>query len=186
MAALPDPTDDLSADDRAVYDHMAGTRSHADGRDQLGQVYVRMFNNPGVARAVGALGEHLRYAGLLPDVARELAVLRYASRLHLGYEWSHHQRPARLAGIGEATVDAVTRGEVPGSLPDELQAVLVAVDAVVSLRSIPTDVQDRLVDAFGTAGVVELVAVCGLYGVMGCMVTAFEIPTEAGLPPAPF
>ncbi len=186
MAALPDPTDRLSPDDRAVFDRMAAARSHAEGRAELGQVYVRMFNNPGVARAVGSLGEHLRFAGVLPDAARELAIVRYATRLRVGYEWSHHQRPARLAGVDEAAIGAVTRGEVPESLPDELQAVLAAVDAVVALRSIPPDVQDRLVDAYGSAGVVELVAVCGLYGVMGYMVTAFDIPTEPGLPPAPF
>lgn len=186
MAELPDPTADLSTEAQAGYDKMAEARSHAEGRAELGSVYVRMFNNPGVAEKVGDLGAHLRFAGVLPDDVRELVILRYASRERLGYEWSHHQRPAELAGLDRPTIDAVTRGEVPASLPDASQAVLAAVDAVAGKRSIPADVQQRVVAAHGDAGVVEVVALCGLYALMGYTVTAFAIETEPGFPSAPF
>jgi hypothetical protein len=58
-----------------------------------------------------------------------------------GYEWSHHQRPAKLAGIFQDVIDAVTVGQVPDSLPDASRAALEAVDAVIDKRSIPADVQ---------------------------------------------
>lgn len=186
MAALPDPTDTLGGPDRATFDHMASARAHAEGRSRLGEVYVRMFNNPGVAAKVGALGEQLRFHGVLPDEARELVILRYATRQGFGYEWSHHQRPAKLAGISQDVIDELTRGNVPDALPDASQAVLEAVDAVVAKRSIPADVQQRIVDAHGTAGVVEVVTLCGLYAIMGYMTTAFDITIEEGLPEAPF
>jgi 4-carboxymuconolactone decarboxylase len=166
MAELPDPTETLKGDDRAIFDHMAAARSHAEGRSQLGDVYVRMFNNPGVAAKVGALGEHMRFHGVLPDEVRELVILRYVVRVRVGYEWSHHQRPAKLAGISQEVIDGLTVGEVPVSLPDASQAVLEAVDAVVAQRSVPADVQRRIVVAHGTAGMVEVV-VCGLYAIMG-------------------
>jgi alkylhydroperoxidase family enzyme len=185
MAELPDPTSALSADDRAVYDAMASARAHADGRAALGEVYVRMFNNPGVAAAVGRLGDHLRFHATLPDAVRELVILRYASRQAFWYEWSHHQRPAQLAGIDAEVIDAVTRGELPAALPDASRAVLEAVDAVVAHRSIPADVQQRIVAEHGHAGVVEAVALCGLYATMGYMVTAFDIPIEPGFPEPP-
>ncbi len=35
------------------------------------------------------------------------------------------------------------------------------------------------------AGIVELVALCGLYAVMGHRVTAFDIPIEDGFPLPP-
>lgn len=186
MARLPDPTSALSADDRAAFDRMAATRAPAEGRPELGDVYVRLFNNPPVARAVGALGEVLRFQGVLPDDVRELVILRFAARQRLGYEWSHHQRPARRAGLDASTIEQTTTGRVPDTLADRSRAALEAVDAVVARRSIPDDVQARLTEAFGTAGVVELVALCGLYGLMGYATTAFEVETETGLPPAPF
>ena len=186
MAELPNPTSDLTPAERVMFEHMAAARSHAEGRPELGEVYVRMFNHPKVALAVGALGEQLRFHGVLPDDVRELAILRFASRRRFGYEWAHHQRPARLAGLDDETIAAVTGGEVPAGLPDPSQAVLEAVDAVVEQRSIPAGVQQRVVAAHGSRGAVEVVALCGLYGLMGDMVTAFDIPVEDGLPTPPF
>jgi alkylhydroperoxidase family enzyme len=101
-------------------------------------------------------------------------------RQGFGYEWSHHQRPAKLAGVSQDVIDALTAGNVP----DALQAALQAVDAVVAKRSIPADVQHRFADVHGAAGIVELVGLCGLYATMGYMVTAFDIEIEEG-PPAP-
>jgi 4-carboxymuconolactone decarboxylase len=186
MAALPDPAATLEGTDRDLFSHMASARAHADGRSQLGDVYVRMFNNPGVAAKVGALGEHLRFHGVLPDAVRELVILRFSARQGYGYEWSHHQRPAKLAGIGQDVIDALTDGQVPDSLPDASQAALEAVDAVVTKRSIPAEVQRRFVDVHGNAGIVELVALCGLYAIMGYTVTAFDIELEKGFPRPPF
>jgi len=182
MAALPDPTATLTGADREVFDHMASARAHAEGRTHLGEVYVRMFNNPGVATKVGALGEQLRFHGVLPDDVRELVILRFASRQRSGYEWSHHQRPAKLAGISQDTIDILTAGRIPDALPDASKAALEAVDAVVQKRSIPVEVQRRFVVAHGNAGIVELVALCGLYAIMSYMVTAFDIGVEEGLP----
>lgn len=186
MATLPDPTGALGLRDRELFGQMASVRSHADGRAELGEVYVRMFNNPGVAAKVGALGEHLRFHGVLPAEIRELVILRYAARQRLGYEWAHHQRPAKLAGISQDVIDAIAAGDMPGALPDAAKAVLEAVDAVVAKHSIPPEVQRRIVDAHGAAGVVEVVALCGLYAMMGYMVTAFEIGVEEGFPEPPF
>jgi len=186
MAALPDPTETLKGDDREVFEHMATTRAHAEGRPQLGDVYVRMFNNPGVAEKVGALGEHLRFHGVLPDAVRELIILRFSARQGYGYEWSHHQRPAKLGGLDQTTIDAFTLGEIPDTLPDASRAALEAVDAVVAKQSIPPQVQKRFTDVFGNEGIVELVALCGLYGIMGYMIKAFDIEIEEGLPRPPF
>jgi alkylhydroperoxidase family enzyme len=121
----------------------------------------------------------------LPDAVRELIIIRYAARQAFWYEWSHHQRPAHLAGVDADVIEAVTKGEVPSSLPDGTRAALEAVDAVVAHQSIPVGVQQRVVAAHGNAGVVELVALCGLYAIMGYTVTAFDIPIEAGLPRPP-
>ncbi|CAM4465045.1 Carboxymuconolactone decarboxylase family protein [Mycobacterium basiliense] len=185
MAQLPDPTDQLEAEDKAIFDRMASVRAHAEGRARLGEVYVRMFNNPALAGKVGALGEHLRFHGTLPDDIRELIILRFATRQGSGYEWSHHQRPAQQAGVSADTIAELTAGAVPATLPNASQAVLQAVDAVTAKRSIPSGIQDRIVAAYGEAGVVELVVLCGLYATMSYMVFAFDIPIEDGLPTPP-
>ncbi len=185
MARLPDPTDRLEDEGKAIFDAMASARAHAEGRARLAEVYVRMFNNPALAGKVGALGEQLRFHGTLPDDVRELAILRYATRQRSGYEWSHHQRPAELAGISADTLAELAAGGIPAALPAASRAALEAVDAVCACTSIPGDVQDRIVSAYGHAGVVELVVLCGLYATMSYMVFAFDIPVEDGLPTPP-
>jgi 4-carboxymuconolactone decarboxylase len=186
MARLPDPTPRLSEEDRAALDRMAAVRSGAEGSSSLGAVYVCMFNNPAVARAVGALGEQLRFHGVLPARTRELAILRFAARRRFGYEWSHHQRPARLAGLDPGTIDALLQQNASDILFDVDGAVAAAVDAIVDGFDIPADVQARVTAAHGEAGVVEIVALCGLYALIGAMVTSFDVSLEAQMPPAPF
>lgn len=192
MSELPNPYDKLTGADRTTWKHMAGARSHSEGRATLGEVYVRMFNNPAVAEKVGALGEHLRFGGVLPDAIRETVILRYSYRQKFGYEWAHHQRPARLAGLTESEITALADESLPAdeSPPADVsatsRAVIEAVDAVVAGSSIPPEIQSVIVDAFGYAGVVEVVALCGLYAIMGYTVTAFDIPIEEGLPTPPF
>lgn len=186
MAQLPDPTATLSGAEREVFDHMAKARAVSDGRSALGQVYVQMFNNPGLAEKVGALGEQLRFHGVLTDEVREAVILRVSVKQRYGYEWSHHQHPAKLAGLSQEDLDTLTAGKIPASLPDAAQAALEAVDAVLASSSIPAGVQQRVVDAYGTAGVVEIVGLCGLYTIMGFMVAAFDIPLEPNMPKPPF
>ena len=126
--------DRLDGEDKALFDRMASARAHAEGRAGLPEVYVRMFNNPALAGKVGALGEHIRFHDTLPDEVRELAILRYAVRQGSGYEWSHHQRPAELAGLSADTIAELTAGDIPATLPDVSSAALRAVDAVAARR----------------------------------------------------
>jgi hypothetical protein len=71
-------------------------------------------------------------------------------------------------------------------LCDASCAALLIVDQVVAKAPISDELQTRFVAVHGEAGVVELVALCGLYSVMAMMTTSFEIPLETGFPDPPF
>ena len=178
MAPLPPlPPDPPPAQAEAMA-AVAAARSHSDGSPELATVYQALFHQPALAPQVAALGEAIRFHGRLPDDVRELVILRYSARQGYGYEWSHHQRPAALAGIDAATVAAVTRLEIPESLRADQRAALRAVDAVVAGESLPQDAQELL----GPDRSVELVVTCGLYAIMGYTVTSFDVPLEPHLP----
>jgi alkylhydroperoxidase family enzyme len=178
VAELPDPIAQLDDDDRREFDRMGAIR----GEGHLGRVYVSMWNNPSVARLVGQLGEHLRYHGLLPGDVRELTILYFARKADLVYEWAHHQAPARTAGLTGEIIGAIAEGRVPESLRADQRAALAVVDATLAGHSIPDDTQATLTGAFGAAGVVELVALVGLYRLIGYTVESFDIAVEPGLP----
>jgi 4-carboxymuconolactone decarboxylase len=178
VAALPDPTSALSAEQRDAYDRIAAVR----GEGQMLEVYHRLFNHPAVATGIGALGEQLRYRGQLPDDVRELVVLREARRMGVAYEWAHHVGPARAAGLSDEVLAALEAGDDPPGLRDDQRLALEAAAAVHELRRIPDALQDALTDAFGVAGVIELAAVVGIYRLMGGMVIAFDVDIEPGFP----
>lgn len=175
MAELPDPTASLTGDDRAAFDHVAAAR----GESAPAQVYLRMFNNPAVARAVSDLGEHLRFHGTLPDAVREVVILHLAERMRLAYEWAHHTGPARRAGVDDATIAALGRGEVPAGLSGEQRAALAAADAVFELRSVPADAQADL----GDAAAIEVAALVGCYRLVGGLIAGFDVQLDPGLTP---
>ena len=156
MARLPDPTETLNGADLEAYQRMAAERAYADGRSALGAVYVNMFNNPAVAMIVGQLGAQIRFHGELPD-GRSANWRSSGSppASDSATSGSHHQRPAKLAGITEDVIQSITAGEIPTSLDPPLQAVLRAVDAVAAKQSIPQETQDELVRQFGTPGLIE-------------------------------
>jgi 4-carboxymuconolactone decarboxylase len=181
MAPLPDPRYRLDSAALAEMQRIAAARSHADGSAEVPAVYLAMFNNPAVARSVGALGEQLRFSGTLPDRIREIAILRYASRNRLVYEWAHHQRPAMLAGIPPEMIAALDCDAIPDQLHGVELATVQAVDQILAGEELAEPIQHVLVDAFGDAGVVELVVLCGLYALMGYVTTAFAIEIEPAL-----
>jgi 4-carboxymuconolactone decarboxylase len=181
MAPLPDPRPHLDAAGREALMRVTAARSHAEGRAEVSAVYLAMFNNPAVASAVGALGEQLRFHGTLPDRIRELAILRYAAQRSFAYEWAHHQRPAKLAGITPETIAALARDSPPAELDRVERATVEAVDQIAGGEEIAAPIQRVLADALGDGGVVELVVLCGLYGLMGYMTSAFNIEIEPWL-----
>lgn len=183
MAQLPEP--ELNDEARASYERIGSVRAQVSGRTEAGGVYAAMFHHPELAVRVGSVGETLRFGGVLPDGVRELAILRCAAARGSAYVITHHLRPARLAGIDTATVDQVIGGEMPADLPEPVWAALEAVDAVLAGGSIPRDVQDAVVAAFGTEGIVELVVLCGHYTTMGYLASAFDIAPLADQDPGP-
>ena len=186
MAQIPDPTDSLKGEARELFDRMAAVRAYAEGRSQLGDVYVAMFNNPGVATKVGALGEHLRFHATLPDEVRETVIMRFSFKQGFVYEWAHHTRPSKLAGLSQDVIDSLATGNISSIESDTIRTTVEIVDAILAKKSIPEDLQGRFVAMYGVSGLVEVVALCGLYSLMGYMTTAFAIKIEEGLPQAPF
>lgn len=178
MAPLPKLPDPLPESTRALADHLTAARSSSEGSAQLAGVYATLLHNPDLAARIAALGEQVRFGGVLPDDVRELVILRYAARFGYDYEWAHHQRPAAIAGLPPTAVAALRADPVPSGLRVDQQAAIRATDAVCDGVAIPIEVQEVLMASHGVAGVVELVVTCGLYAIMGYTVRSFDVQIE--------
>ena len=179
MAQLPDPTPTLDAEGRAIYQRLAGPRGGLHG------MYLALMNNPVLADHIGALGTYLRFQGLLSDDVRELAILATARGLGVAYEWQQHAPIALAAGVPQAVVSALQAGDFTASSMSALYLdICGAARHVVAQESLPDALQQRLQQALGLKGVVELVVLCGFYRCIANVVTAFDVALpNAGPPP---
>jgi len=133
------------------------------------------------------LGIHLERVGMalrtdtvLPDAAREIAVLVVAQAWGADFEWWVHGLVARRHGVSDATIDAIGHGQRPG-LEDE--ALAAAHDVAVELvhqREVPSGTLERARNALGERGLVEVVTLVGFYQLVSGVLTTFEPPPPSG------
>lgn len=175
MAKLPDPTSSLDPQGQELYQQLVAQRGRIDG------MYRSLLNHPELTRHVSDLGTFLRFgSGALPDALRELLILWVARELGAAYEWVKHEPVARQAGVSPAVIQAIRTRQEPAGLDDLQQAALAAAQCVITRRSIPQVVQDKLAAALGVPGVVELVVLCGFYEMIAGVIFAFDVPLPQG------
>jgi 4-carboxymuconolactone decarboxylase len=178
MAQLPDPTPTLDAEGRAIYQRLAGPRGGLHG------MYLALMNNPQLADHIGNLGTYLRFQGLLSDDVRELAILATARGLGVAYEWQQHAPIALAAGVPQAVVNDLQAGDFAAASMSALYLdICSAARHAVAQESLPDDLQQRLRQALGLKGVVELVVLCGFYRCIANVVTAFDVALPDARPP---
>jgi 4-carboxymuconolactone decarboxylase len=171
MARLPDPIGALKRKDRLLYDEMVAKRGRIDG------MYRSLLNHPDLTRYVSEMGSFLRFgAGTLRPDVRELVILWLARRLGAVYEWVKHEGPAKAAGLSEAVIDTLRAGQEPSDLDDIQEESLQVAKCALELRSIPEDLQDRLIERVGIKGVIELVVLVGFYRMIAGIISTFDVP----------
>jgi 4-carboxymuconolactone decarboxylase len=142
--------------------------------------FLALIHNPELANHVQALGEHLRFGTGLPQQLVEIAILVTARRWDCDYEWAAHSRIARSAGLRDDVIDAISRHSRPENLEIEESAVYEFADETVGLGS-PSDLTfNTAVELFGSAKVLDLLAVCGYYTLLAFVLNAAQLPLPQG------
>src|SRR5579859_5154486 len=88
----------LGPEGQAAYDRIATSRGSVRGP------FGVLLHHPLLGERVGAVGEQLRFHGVLPGADRELAILVTARELRAAVEWVAH---APLALKEGASVEAI-------------------------------------------------------------------------------
>jgi 4-carboxymuconolactone decarboxylase len=179
MARLPDIRDTLEGEEKEVVDEMASRRASR-GSTLFGP-YIPLLHHPHLASRIEQLGYYMKYEGVLPRPVYEAIILAVAEKAKMEFVWHEHVGPARKAGLPDHIIEGIARGK--RALDAPYGAVLGAVDDVLSFRAIPGGLQQELEGMLGMKGVIELVAICGFYQVMGMVNTAFDVPLQEGKEP---
>ena len=175
---------DLTAAQRAAAEELA-----SGPRGKLAGPFVPLLRSPELMERVQKLGEYLRFESALPGRIKELAILVVARHWGQTYEWSFHLPLALKAGVSRGAAEAIASGRRPSELTTQEAAAYDLLEELLRSREVGDSAYAAALAAFGEAGVVELIAFGGYYGLLAMVMNAArtpapdaEIPLKSPLP----
>ena len=176
--------DRLDAEQRALYDSIAsGPRANGpqlfaltDGAGRLEGPFNAMLLRPGLGQALQELGAAIRYRGTLDDRGREIAILAVAAVWDSAFERYAHEAVGRAAGLEEAELDALRRGDHE-AFADERERLIAATARALAEQGDLTEEEfagGRA--ALGEEGLFELTTLVGYYATLALQLRIFRVP----------
>jgi len=138
------------------------------------------LHSPQLADRAQALGAHCRYFSALSQRLSELAIAVVGAHWRAGFEWHVHAPIAISAGIPEAAIEAIRRGEEPALEQADEKAVYAFSRELVQTRKVSQPTYDQALTALGTQGVVDLTGILGYYTFISMTINAFEVDIPDG------
>ena len=160
----PIPAHEMTEAQRTATAEFSAGRGYA----PLGPFCV-MLRSPEVMLRAKAMGDYLRYRNRLPKDVSEMVILQTARAWTQSFEWLHHERYAREAGLPVDIIAAIADGRRPDAL-SAIQAA--AYDFTAELHAnkrVSDHTYARAVTAFGEPGVIDLIGVQGYYTMLAMM-----------------
>ena len=173
---LPELTDAAMSDEqRRVADAIkSGPRGVVQGP------LLAWLQSAGLADRAQALGAFCRYGTSLPPRLSELAIITTGAFWRAGFEWHVHAPIAIKAGLNEAAVEALRKGETPHFEQEDEQAVWRFAHHLLHDHEVPDATYRTVEDLLGAKATVELVGVLGYYGLISMTIKAFGVPIPPG------
>lgn len=140
------------------------------------------MHRPDLAEAWSALGLVLRFNSSFPPRLREFVILLVGRYWDCQFEWFSHESEARKAGLSAETIETLRQGGTSFAAADE-QAIHDYAIALLRDHHVDDATYQRILDAYGTAGIVELTALIGYYAMVALTLNAHEIGVPDGVPP---
>lgn len=173
MRLSPLPADQW---DDAARDAVAGMLPEERRNPQdAGNLMATLVRHPKLTRAFLRFSGYLMARSTLPARVREQAILRIAHRRGCAYEWEHHVRLGKKAGLTDADVAAVGSGD-PADAFD--RAVLDAVDQLDEISNLSDETWAALSEQLDERQRMDLVLTVGGYAALAMAVNTFGIEVE--------
>jgi len=116
--------------------------------------------------------------GRLPRRETELAILRVAHLRGSAYEWEHHVRLGRRAGIGPAELDRVAAGPAADAWTPRERAILAAVDELHATGDLGDEAWAALRLHLDEQELIELILLAGHYEMLATAIAALRIQPD--------
>lgn len=125
------------------------------------------------------LGQVILTSLALDEGLRELAILRAAQLSGVDYQWTQHERLARLVGVTADKIDALRDGMVDGSAFTDVERRVLAFTTAVVLDGDADDATFAvLAEELSPREIVELTIVIGFYLMLGRVMNVTRVDPE--------
>jgi 4-carboxymuconolactone decarboxylase len=119
-------------------------------------------------------------SGLDPRV-REAAILVTARCCASRFEWAAHEAEAIEVGVPTETVEAIRRERPADEAHPEDRLVIELARSIFLLRNVPAPLYRAAHARFGSAGLVNLVALMGSFASTAALLTTFDMQLDPGV-----
>ncbi|HEY8482250.1 MAG TPA: carboxymuconolactone decarboxylase family protein [Spirillospora sp.] len=141
-------------------------------------LFLTLARSRGLFRGWLWFAGRLMPGGRLPRRETELVILRVAHLRDCRYEFDHHVRLARRAGVGDRDVERLKDGPAAGGWSPRERAILTAADQLHHRRDIDDDAWTRLRAHLTEAECVELTMLVGHYEMLATVITALRVQPD--------
>lgn len=140
-------------------------------------LYRALGNHPALVAAWTEFANAIRHDSRTPRALRELMILRVGQMTRSEYEWAHHLRMARKAGVREAQLAALAGWRDSPEFDANERAALALAEAVSDCK-VTDAVHAEVKQHFDDAQFVELSLTAGFYAMVVRMLDALRVDLD--------
>jgi len=144
-------------------------------------VIKTLAHHPTLAEAWTTFATYVMGDNTLPPRDRELLILRIGYLRGAEYEWGHHSRMGRQAGLTDEEIVRITRGPDAAGWSSFDRALMRAVDEL----NRDAEISDRTWEALGarydTKQLMDVVFTVGQYNLVSMALKTFRVPMDEGI-----
>ena len=140
-------------------------------------LYRALGNHPALVAAWTEFANAIRHDSRTPRALRELMILRVGQMTRSEYEWAHHLRMARKAGVREAQLAALAGWRDSPEFDAKERAALALAEAVSDCK-VTDAVHAEVKQHFDDAQFVELSLTAGFYAMVVRMLDALRVDLD--------
>ena len=140
-----------------------------------------LAHHPTLAEAWTTFASYVLGDNTLPPRDRELLILRIGYLLGAEYEWGHHSRIGRRAGLTDEEILRITRGPEATGWSSFDRALVRAVDELHGDAEISDRTWAELAARYDTKQLMDVVFTVGQYNLVSMALKTFRVPMDDGI-----
>jgi 4-carboxymuconolactone decarboxylase len=182
LTVAPERMPVIPADKMTAEQKKAAAAIAAGPRGDVKGPFVSLLRSPQLMDRVQRVGEYIRFRCPLDKRINELAAAITARHWTQQFEWWAHSRQALEAGLKPAIAEAIAEGRRPAGMAEDEEIVYDFLTELLVNKGVCDVTYERALRKFGEAGLIDVIAVSGYYGLLAMVMNTTRTAVPEGNP----